>query len=309
LQNADDPSSVPATITSYWANHPSYYNHSELAYANELAEAAGYPEVPFPYVRPLPEDNGERFFSEYWAEEIERRSTYEGSALNDRCYCPKCGCNPVQLSFEVPPPQPEETETPMPVEEATSPSPAKPAQQTPSPAKEPTPPSPAKEPTPPSPAKEPTPPVKPMTPSPTKERTLAVPIAPRVSSRPQFCGGVNKKQSPLARVVRVPRVELKAPPQPSYHPPPPMMAPPVMQPMMMYPFAPFPFQPFANVFAYPSHMFPVPEQTTQKPKRTKRPKAQQQDCGCEEFRKWVHNPNRNSRPKHDKGCPARTTID
>ena len=79
------------TIPSYFANQPATYNHSELWYINNLACEAGYAMVPFPEARPLPEDNGERFFGEYWLEEIQRRRKFNSSPLNDRCQCDKCG--------------------------------------------------------------------------------------------------------------------------------------------------------------------------------------------------------------------------
>ena len=48
-----------------WQTVVSDYNHMQLAHINKLAKEAGAEEVPFKWVEPLPEDNGERFFSEY----------------------------------------------------------------------------------------------------------------------------------------------------------------------------------------------------------------------------------------------------
>jgi hypothetical protein len=87
-------------VIEYWANSPDYFNHSELQYINDLADAAGYAEKPFKFVRPLPEDNGERFFMTYWIQQIQRNKEYPGCNLNDRCYCPDCGRNDVQLCHE-----------------------------------------------------------------------------------------------------------------------------------------------------------------------------------------------------------------
>ena len=96
---ASDPESRP-NITAYWANYPAFTNHSELAYVNGLAEATGYPRQPFQHVRPLPEDNGERFFSEYLVQQRERAKKYTPSPLNDRCQCPSCGTNTIPLWHE-----------------------------------------------------------------------------------------------------------------------------------------------------------------------------------------------------------------
>jgi len=41
-----------------------YHNHTELWNTNNVATAVGC-RLPFPYAKVLPEDNGERFFSEY----------------------------------------------------------------------------------------------------------------------------------------------------------------------------------------------------------------------------------------------------
>lgn len=78
----------------------------------------------FPEARPLPEDNGERFFGEYWLEEIQRRWKFNSSPLNDRCQCNKCGGGSAPLPHfqEYPaieeineePVIPEEIELPMP---------------------------------------------------------------------------------------------------------------------------------------------------------------------------------------------------
>lgn len=94
---ADDPVENRNDVPSYWANKPSFMNHSELTHVNKLAEDAGYPVIPFPEARPLPDDNGERFFAEYWMEEKQRQETVASSPLNDRCYCSMCGANEVPI--------------------------------------------------------------------------------------------------------------------------------------------------------------------------------------------------------------------
>jgi hypothetical protein len=99
---ANEPASSRPNIPSFWLNYPSHKNHCELVRANELAVAGRYPEVPFPSARPLPPDNGERFFSEYLIEETKRQGAIKEHPLNDRCHCPKCGSNSVQLNHERP---------------------------------------------------------------------------------------------------------------------------------------------------------------------------------------------------------------
>jgi hypothetical protein len=98
---AKDMASRP-NIPSFWLNYPSHKNHCELVHANELAAAGRYPEVPFPSARPLPPDNGERFYSEYFIEETQRRKSIAGHPLNDRCHCTKCGNNSEQLTHKGP---------------------------------------------------------------------------------------------------------------------------------------------------------------------------------------------------------------
>jgi hypothetical protein len=99
IDMATDPLMRPNT-TAYWANYPAYWNHSELAHVNLLAEATGYGITPFRNVRPLPEDNGEKFFSEYIVGQRERSASFPSSPLNDRCQCPSCGTNSVPLQHE-----------------------------------------------------------------------------------------------------------------------------------------------------------------------------------------------------------------
>jgi hypothetical protein len=95
---ANEPASSRPNIPSFWSNNPSFTNHCELAYANDLAVAAIYPVVPFPSARPLPPDNGERFFSQYLIEETQRQESIPENPLNDRCHCPKCGGNSEELN-------------------------------------------------------------------------------------------------------------------------------------------------------------------------------------------------------------------
>jgi hypothetical protein len=86
-------------ITSYWANQPEIYNHSELMYIQGLAKEAGLAKLPFEWIRPLPQDNGERFFGLYWVQEVKRRKAYKDSGLHDRCCCPQCGTNAIEIEY------------------------------------------------------------------------------------------------------------------------------------------------------------------------------------------------------------------
>mgnify|MGYP005848719877 CR=1 FL=1 len=79
-------------IPSYWANYPSFDNHSLLQSVNNLAKAAGV-VPPFSNLRQLPENNGESFFSEYWMQEKQRQLKIARHPLNDRCHCDKCALN------------------------------------------------------------------------------------------------------------------------------------------------------------------------------------------------------------------------
>jgi hypothetical protein len=97
---AEQDPSINKNIGSHWLNQPETYNHCELEYIQKLSKEAGLPEVPFKYARPLPDDNGERFFGLYWVQEIARRKKYKESNLNDRCWCPSCGCNPIKIGVD-----------------------------------------------------------------------------------------------------------------------------------------------------------------------------------------------------------------
>ena len=99
--------SAPAT----WQTVVSFLNHTELAYINNLAKMAGAEDLPFKWVEPLPDDNGERFFSEYLKvrEEIKQQCPKQ---QNDRCPCLKCGRLLTPAVLLTPPPLPPQ-ETPI----------------------------------------------------------------------------------------------------------------------------------------------------------------------------------------------------
>jgi len=52
------------TMPASWEKIVPYFNHSELWHVNRLAKSVGCP-YPFPTAEMLPQDSGERFFSEY----------------------------------------------------------------------------------------------------------------------------------------------------------------------------------------------------------------------------------------------------
>jgi hypothetical protein len=72
-----------------WQTVVSYNNHTQLAHINKLAREAGAEDVPFKWVEPLPEDNGERFFSEYLEQRKQIVQDFPNQQ-NDRCPCSKC---------------------------------------------------------------------------------------------------------------------------------------------------------------------------------------------------------------------------
>ena len=88
---ATDPLERPA-IPQHWAEKVSYWDETELRAINMIAVSVGSTEVPFPNTRPLPEDNGERFFHEYFVQQRERDKVPR-HPLNDLCPCGTCGTN------------------------------------------------------------------------------------------------------------------------------------------------------------------------------------------------------------------------
>ena len=95
----DQPLEDRDRIIESFAKEPMYFNHSNLGVINQWAIEAGCCVVPFPAARPLPLDNGERFFGAYQLEAKERRRSYIGvDRITRRCLCPKCGGNDNNLS-------------------------------------------------------------------------------------------------------------------------------------------------------------------------------------------------------------------
>lgn len=61
-----------------------------MQFLNELSGQVGWEIKPFPFARPLPEDNGERFYLQYLQQHKLRLRSYPRHPENDRCQCPKC---------------------------------------------------------------------------------------------------------------------------------------------------------------------------------------------------------------------------
>ena len=72
---------------------PPYFNHSELWYINNMAAAVGI-KAPFPYAERLPNDTGERFFSEYLT--VNKPTMQKYNEL-DFCLCSLCTVLSVNL--------------------------------------------------------------------------------------------------------------------------------------------------------------------------------------------------------------------
>jgi len=77
---------IPAAFESL----VSFFNHSELACANQIAKDAGASNsnLPFQNIEPLPPDNGERFFSEYLLWKNSNKPHNDGQS---HCLCHLCG--------------------------------------------------------------------------------------------------------------------------------------------------------------------------------------------------------------------------
>ena len=332
---ASDPESRP-NITAYWANYPAFTNHSELAYVNGLAEATGYPRQPFQHVRPLPEDNGERFFSEYLVEQRDRAKKYVANPLNDRCQCPSCGTNSIPLWHESEPQEnatsgrhvmtPEKQKprmimTDTPFEYTYQPSSPESPESAPPPFTDDIVATPtqghvlfqqsprmadlaleSQTSVPVSTVPVPLPwqhtqEVQPPTPTQRQERPLqATVMTPAVQSHPKK----RKRQSQKHQVnMPIPSETIQSAAQPSLLTQPPFF--------MMFP----PFQGFGNYVANfqsqnDSQTLVMPAWGGVQPsiQQTKRPKAQQQLC-CQPFIQWASKENRNGRPPHAKDCHNR----
>ena len=73
-----------------WENVVPFWNHSELEYVNQLArDANALIDTPFPNAEKLPDDNGERFFSEHLTITMTRQAARKNNELGI-CICDEC---------------------------------------------------------------------------------------------------------------------------------------------------------------------------------------------------------------------------
>jgi len=86
-QNTQKEAASRKNIPSAWEDVVPCYNHAELEYVNNLARQAGSSSVPFSNVETLPDDNGERFFSECI---IQINPLKQQCDSLDRCICHRC---------------------------------------------------------------------------------------------------------------------------------------------------------------------------------------------------------------------------
>jgi hypothetical protein len=90
-----------AKIPSAFHRAPQYTNHLRLSLINQLGKAAGLSDDIHGYAETLPRDNGERFFSEYFFQQVEREENgAEYERVTNRCLCTDCGKirNPYQVA-------------------------------------------------------------------------------------------------------------------------------------------------------------------------------------------------------------------
>ena len=62
LHMAGLPPEQRPNCSETWMLIPNFWDHSELKHINNMAVRAGWTDLPFPYVRDLPANNGEHFF-------------------------------------------------------------------------------------------------------------------------------------------------------------------------------------------------------------------------------------------------------
>lgn len=104
LANPEQRRNIPAG----WEKVVPFYNHSELWHINKMAAAVGCSH-PFPYAEVLPEDNGERFFSEYLTITV---PSLKGTGHGELGECLCCFCSATTGVVTIPaPPRPMTTTT------------------------------------------------------------------------------------------------------------------------------------------------------------------------------------------------------
>jgi hypothetical protein len=88
-------------VPFYFRRLVRHYDHSRLQLVNQMARAAGVNHDVHKEVRPLPEDNGERFYGDYYLELLEREKTVPVTQDNKRCLCGACSGSMTPLAFEM----------------------------------------------------------------------------------------------------------------------------------------------------------------------------------------------------------------
>jgi hypothetical protein len=78
-----------------------HYDHLRLQLVNQMARSAGVEHDVHKGVRPLPEDNGKRFYGDYYLELAERKKIVPGVPDDDQCQCGACSGSPTPLPFEM----------------------------------------------------------------------------------------------------------------------------------------------------------------------------------------------------------------
>jgi hypothetical protein len=88
-------------VPFYFRRLVRHYDHSRLQLVNQMARAAGISHDVHKDVRPLPEDNGERFYGDYYLELLEREKSVPVTQDNKRCRCSACSGSLTPLPFQV----------------------------------------------------------------------------------------------------------------------------------------------------------------------------------------------------------------
>jgi hypothetical protein len=94
----DDKRQLP----SHFLRTPQFYNHGELELVNMNAFKVGVQgeDAPFHYCCPLPPDNNERFFTEYFTQQKKRNLLLDNTSNIGRCPCEYCLNNSIKLVHE-----------------------------------------------------------------------------------------------------------------------------------------------------------------------------------------------------------------
>jgi hypothetical protein len=87
-------------IPFYFRRIVRHYDHSRLQLVNQMARSAGVEDDVHKDIRPLLEDNGERFYGDYYLELLERVKTIPATP-DDRCQCGACSGSTMPLPFQM----------------------------------------------------------------------------------------------------------------------------------------------------------------------------------------------------------------